>query len=78
MTIYKTDTVAIKKRMVEKGINTITELSALTGINRNTLSKVLAGEKQPSSDVMEKLMKGLDFTPQEAGPIFFTLDLRRA
>lgn len=78
MTIYKTDTVAIKKRMVEKGIKTITELSTLTGVNRNTLSKVLSGENQPSSDVMEKLVYGLDFTPQEAGPIFFMLDLRRA
>ena len=78
MAIYKTDTVAIKKRMIEKGIKTITELSALTGVNRNTLSKVLSGESQPSSDVMEKLVYNLEFTPQEAGPIFFMLDLRRA
>ena len=35
MSIYKTDTVAIKKRMVEKNIKTITELSEKTGVNRN-------------------------------------------
>ncbi|MCH5340090.1 MAG: helix-turn-helix transcriptional regulator [Acetatifactor sp.] len=78
MEIYKTDTMAIKKRMIEKGIKTITELSDITGVNRNTLSKVLSGKSQPSSDVMEKLVYNLDFTPQEAGPIFFKLDLRRA
>ncbi len=77
MSIYKTDTVAIRKRMIEKNIKTITELSERTGVNRNTLSKVLSGESQPSSEVMEKLVFGLDFTPQEAGPIFFVLDLRR-
>lgn len=78
MNIYKTDTVAIKKRMVEKNIKTIKELSECTGVNRNTLSKVLSGESQPSSEVMEKLVFSLDFTPQEAGPIFFMRDLRRA
>lgn len=78
MSIYKTDTVAIKKRMIEKNIKTITELSERTGVNRTTLSKVLSGEKQPSSEVMEKLVFNLDFTPQEAGPIFFMLDLHMA
>lgn len=75
MSIYKTDVVAIKKRMVEKNIKTITDLSALTGVNRNTLANVLSGKSQPSSDVMERLVYGLEFTPQEAGPIFFTANL---
>lgn len=71
MTVYKTDTIAIKKRMVEKNIKTITELSEITGINRNTLSKIISGKIQPSSEAMQKLVFKLDFTPQEAGNVFF-------
>ncbi len=76
MVTYRTDVIAIKKRMIEKGIETITALAELTGINRNTLSKVLSGECQPSTETMEKLVNGLDFTPEEAGPIFFMINLR--
>lgn len=71
MTVYKTDTIAIKKRMVEKNIKTITELSEITGINRNTLSKIISGKIQPSSEAMQKLVFKLDFAPQEAGNVFF-------
>ena len=78
MGIYKTDVVAIKKRMAEKRIGTIKELSELSGVGRNTLAKVLNEEAQPSSDTMEKLVFCLEIAPEDAGPIFFSQNLRDA
>ncbi|MBE5966982.1 MAG: helix-turn-helix transcriptional regulator [Lachnospiraceae bacterium] len=62
--------------MIDRNISTITELSAKSGVNRNTLSQVLSGEIQPSSDVMDKLVSVLKIEPERAGHIFFSLDLR--
>lgn len=67
---YRTDNIEIRKLMIEKGIDTIVDLSEKTGINRNTLSKVVNGEIQPSSDVMDKLVSVLDIPPEKAGYIF--------
>lgn len=75
MSIYKTDVIAIKKRMAEKRIGTIKELSEKSGIGRNTLAKVLREEIQPSSDTMEKLVFCLDIAPEDAGSIFFSRNL---
>lgn len=71
-----TDVIALKKKMIEKEIKTITELSERTGINRNTLSQVLDGKAQPSSYVMGKLVAELEILPEEAGQIFFNDNLR--
>ena len=76
--IYKTDYIEIKKIMAEKEIKTIKELAENTGINRNTLSNILNGKVQPSSDVMEKLVFSLEIPPEKAGRIFFSLILRTA
>lgn len=73
---YRTDTNGLRKLMIDKGILTITELSEKSGINRNTVSLVLKGEIQPSSDVMFKLADTLEMCPQVAGAIFFTQNLR--
>lgn len=62
--------------MIDRGIRTMGDLSIKSGINRNTLSKVLNGKKQPSSEVMFKLVTTLDIEPADAGKIFFTHDLR--
>lgn len=75
---YRTDVVALRKIMAEKGINTIIELSEKTGVNRNTLGKVLDGTIQPSSEVMDRLVFGLEIAPEKAGRVFFTMDLRSA
>lgn len=75
---YKTDTVELKKIMAEKGIGTILELSELTGINRNTLGKIMNGTAQPSSDAMNRLVFSLEIQPERAGKIFFMVDLRSA
>lgn len=73
---YKTDTIALKKRMVEKGIPSIIKLSLLTGVNRNTMSSVLNGETQPSSNVMYRLVDVLEIPADQAGQIFFNGNLR--
>lgn len=76
--LYKTDYIEIKKIMAEKEIKTIKELAEKTGINRNTLSNVLSGKIQPSSDIMEKLVFFLEIPPETAGRIFFSINLRTA
>lgn len=73
--IFKTDVIELKKIMVEKRIDTIMELSERSGINRNTLSQVLAGNIQPSADVMNKLVYTLDIDAEKAGLIFFNSNL---
>ena len=72
----KTDTVAIKKLMIENGCGTVSELAEKTGINRNTLAKVLNGQTQPTSYVMYKLVDIFQIAPEEAGAIFFAPNLR--
>lgn len=75
---YRTDTVALKKAMVDVGIKTTIQLSKQTGINRNTLSLILRGIVQPSAEVMDRLVDVLKIDPEAAGRIFFGTDLRTA
>ncbi len=75
---YKTDVIALKKKMIDRNIPTIVSLSEATGINRNTLSGVMRGKVQPSAEVMRKLVAVLDIPPEEAGKIFFSPNLRIA
>lgn len=72
---YSTDVKALKKIMIEKGINTIGELSEMTNISRNTLGKVLSGKLQPSADTMFKLVSVLNIPSDHAGVIFFNSNL---
>lgn len=58
--------------MAEKEIKTIKELSEKSGVNRNTLSQIFDGKKQPSSDVMERLIITLNIKPEKAGSIFLS------
>ena len=76
--LFKTDHIELRKIMAEKEINTIKELADKSGINRNTLAQVFKGEKQPSSDVMEKLVATLEIEPERAGRIFFSHNLLTA
>lgn len=68
---YRVDTIALKKRMVEQGLERITDLSKASSVDRNTLSKVLNGNVKPSTTVIEKLMVALNISPDLAGKIFF-------
>ena len=71
-----TDSIELQKIMIDKGYKTRKELSEKSGINRNTLAAVLDGKRQPSSDVMEKLVLTLEIEPAKAGIIFFSHNLR--
>lgn len=71
----KTNIIALKKIMIENGFNTIVSLSEQSGIDRNTLGKILNGEQQPSAEAMEKLIRTLNIEPKMAGEIFFMKDL---
>lgn len=73
---YRVDTVALKKKMVEQGLEKITDLSKASSIDRNTLSKVLSGSVKPSTTVIEKLMATLNIQSDMAGEIFFNQNLR--
>ena len=77
-TDYKIDVGSIRKIMVDMHINTISELSKRSGINRNTLSDVLNGKIRPSSDTMYKLVDCLSISPSKAGEIFFNDNLLNA
>lgn len=70
--IYKTDIVELKKSMIDAGIDKIIDLSEASGVDRNTLSKVINGDTQPSSNVMDKLVSTLQLSPERAGKIFLT------
>ena len=72
----KTDVKELQKIMIDKGFRTITSLSAASGINRNTLGQLLSGEKQPSTDVMFRLVATLELNELDAGRIFFARNLR--
>lgn len=72
---FSVDTVKIKKLMIDKDINTIGELSQLSGVNRNTLSDVISGKVKPSTKVMESLIRTLDIESSDAGSIFFVKNI---
>lgn len=75
---YKTDTIALKKAMLDRGIETALELSEKTGINRNTVGDILRGKTQPTSTAMYRIAEVLSIEPADAGRIFFSHDLRSA
>lgn len=74
--IYKTDVIELKKAMVEAGLDKLIDLSEASGVDRNTLSRVINGDIQPSSGVMDRLVIALKLPPERAGNIFFNLNLR--
>jgi len=69
--ILKVDIIALKKLMIEKGFDRISELAQTSGISRAMLGQILSGKMQPSSQIMQKLIVTLDIPQQEAGNIFF-------
>lgn len=75
---FEVDTVELRKAMIERNITTIGELAELSGVDRNTLGRVVNGKCRPSTLVMEKLVVALDMQPCKAGAIFFKPNLRNA
>jgi len=75
---YKTDTVALRKLMIDRGFKTNSALAEAAGADRNTVGKVLNGDAQPSADLMDKLAMALQMDSATAGAVFFAPDLRGA
>lgn len=73
---YTTDVKELQKIMIDHDINTITELSQKSGVNRNALSGMFNGKLQPTAETMMKLVDCLEIEPARAGEIFFKPDLR--
>jgi len=71
MTSRATNTIELKKLMIDRRLETITELSQASGVTRNTLSLMLSGKTNPSSEVIGKLISALDISPALVGEIFF-------
>lgn len=72
------DTMALKKIMIEKKVETIEALSKKSGVNRNTISEVLNAKIRPSTSVMDRMVIALEISPEVAGKIFFASDLRNS
>lgn len=69
--MHEVDTKAIQIAMINAGIESIEQLSEISGVNRATTADVVKGRSYPSSMVMEKLKVALNLTSEEAGKIFF-------
>ena len=67
----KTDVIELKKLMVERGLERISDLARVSGVSRNVISKIVNGKAQPSADVMYKLAEALHMEPAQAGRVFF-------
>ena len=70
------DNILLRKVMIENGYITISSLSDDANISRDTLSKVLNGDIQPSAPIMRSLAKTLKMSSDLAGRVFFAPDLR--
>jgi len=73
---YSTDTIELRKLMIEKGYNTTISFSKACKINRKTMGLILNGSIQPTSESMYKMVECLAISPEQAGNIFFSKSLR--
>jgi transcriptional regulator with XRE-family HTH domain len=54
----------LNNKLAETGIGTLTNLAALTGINKGTLSKYFNGKRRPSIDAVAPLCEVLQVAPE--------------
>jgi transcriptional regulator with XRE-family HTH domain len=54
----------LQQQLQTSGVGTLSELAAITGINKGTLSKYFRGLQRPSIDVIEPLCKVLRVSPE--------------
>ena len=73
--MYKVDTIALRKIMLDKQINTISALSHRSGVGRDTLGRILNGEIVPSTKIMYQIAGALEMTANQAGECFFAQKL---
>ena len=73
--MYYVDTVALRKIMLDRQINTIGALSKRSGVGRDTLGRILSGEAVPSTKIMYQIAAALEMTTNQAGECFFAQKL---
>ncbi len=73
--MYTVDTKELRKCMIGAGYNTIGSLAEASGVNRNTIGKLLNSELKPSTDVIERIAFALKMDGLEVGKIFFANEL---
>lgn len=75
---YRVNVAELKKAMIDSGFNKVKDLSQATGVDRNTLGKILNEKAIPSSRTMYALVSALNLSYEKAGEIFFSHNLRVA
>ena len=76
-TIYYVDARALKTAMVAAGYDTYDSFAASAAVSSRTISAVING-KNPTYQVMCKIVHALNLSPEQAGKIFFNPNLRVA
>lgn len=69
------DIISLKKEMIEKGFTTNESLCEASGVDRNTLSKILNGKIRPTTVMIDRLATAMDMSSEQAGQIFFAQKL---
>lgn len=72
---YRVDIVALKKSMIENGIDTQLELAERSAISAKTINGIMSGRITPSVTIMYKLASCLRMDSKTAGETFFAQKL---
>lgn len=55
----------LKQQLERSGLNTLTRLAEVSGINKGTLSKYFSHKQRPTIDVVATLCQALQVSPSE-------------
>lgn len=69
--MYCVDTIELRKRMLDKGLDTIRKMAEASHINRDTMSDIIKGKIRPGATAMYAIAEVLDLEPEALGRIFF-------
>lgn len=69
------NTIEVKKRMLDCGINSFKELSERSGISYPTIKKIFDNKGVPTIGTLEKLAEALSVPKSEISSFFFTYEL---
>lgn len=69
---YKVDGIELRKAMVGKGYNSVSQLAYNCEVSRNTLSGIVNGRIRPSSKTIEIIADVLELSSDDIGRIFFS------
>lgn len=69
--MYVVDTVGLRKLMIDKGYNNISEMAEACHLSRDTVSDILKGKARPGAVAMYAIAEALDVEPDILGRIFF-------